>query len=410
MVPKYMILKVITQNFSKINKVSKGFTLIELIIGLSIMLIIGGLAMDALIQASISFNKDKKSIDSSQSMSAILEIIGSDIKQSGENINDAKFPVIKIEKIPTPNPGDNNMPGSSKITIRRALTTPLTLCEEITSTSTNTTLTVTDDSLTEPNCKLGTEITVGTIIRPTSLKEARNKRCQLDDVNGNYTTPTTSDFCEATKASPDKEKVLAAMSDEAGNMRTFQYVDDTSAEDITFGSPPVPGKKYKISILGLSADSSTYEIGDPIYLVEERVYSLDKDGNFMLQIDGGVSSKLMKKIQKFNVSTRVYGDKETRETDAVSNIATPAVKPNLLPLNRRCDSSVAYYICEFNSIPIGSPAGTPPTVDDWKTIQGIKVELQAKYDGTGQSATASTAELEKLSSQAEFFPRNVLSK
>jgi prepilin-type N-terminal cleavage/methylation domain-containing protein len=399
MAQKYTILKAIIQNFSRISKANKGFTLIELIVGLSIMLIVGGLAMNALIQASTSFNKDKKSIDSSQSMSAILEIIGSDIKQSGENINDASFPVIKIEKIPTPDPANVNMPGSSKITIRRALTTPLTLCEQITGTSTNTTLTVTDDSLSEPNCKLGTEITVGTIIRPTSLKEARNKRCQLDNVNGNYTTPTTSDFCEATKASPDYEKVLAAMSDKSGHMRTFQYVDDTAAEAITFGTPAVSGKKYKISISGLSADSNTYKIGDPIYLIEERVYSLDKDGNFMLQIDGGVSSKLMKKIQKFNVAAKVYGDKETRESDAIDP-ATPAVKPNLLPKARRCDLAIPNYICEFNTT----------SIDDWKTLQGIKVDLQAKYDGTGQSATASTAELEKLSAVAEFFPRNVLSK
>jgi prepilin-type N-terminal cleavage/methylation domain-containing protein len=400
MVPKYTILKAIIQSFSKTNETSKGFTLIELIVGLSIMLIIGGLAMDALIQASISFNKDKKSIDSSQSMSAILEIIGSDIKQSGENINDASFPVIKIEKIPSGDPDD--MPGSSKITIRRALTTPLTLCEGITSTSTNTTLTVTDDSLTEPNCKLGTEVTVGTIIRPTTVKEARNKRCQLDNVNGNYTTPTTSDFCETTKPSDpddDKEKVLAAISDKSGQMRTFKYVDDTDAEAITFGSPAVAGKKYKISISGLSANSATYDIGDPIYLIEERVYSLDNSKNLTLQIDGGTREKLMKGIEKFNVSARVYGDKETREPDAIDP-ATPAVKPNLLPKARRCDLAVPNYICEFNTT----------SIDDWKTLQGVKVNLQAKYDGTGQSATASTAELEKLSSQAEFFPRNVLSK
>ncbi len=398
MVPKYTILKVIIQNFSRVNKTSKGFTLIELIVGLSIMLIVGGLAMDALIQASISFNKDKKNIDSSQSMSAILEIIGSDIKQSGENINDASFPVIKIEKIPT---GTANMPGSSRITIRRALTTPLTLCEPITPADTKTTLTVTDDLLPEANCKIGTPVTVGTIIRPTTVKEARNKRCQLDNVNGDYTTPTTSDFCETTKPSDpddDKERVLAVISDKAGNMRTFQYVDDTSAEDNS-GNPTVSGNRYKISISGLSASTATYDIGDPIYLIEERVYSLDEDGNFMLQIDGGTPSKLMKKIQKFNVSARVYGDKETREPDAIDP-ATPAVKPNLLPKARRCDLAISNYICEFNT----------SVVDDWKTLQGIKVDLQAKYDGTGQSATATPAELEKLSAVAEFFPRNVLSK
>ena len=75
MAPKYTILKVLIQNLSKIDKRTKGFTLLELIIGLSIMLIVGGLAMNAFVQASISFNRDQKSINSNQNLSAILEVI-----------------------------------------------------------------------------------------------------------------------------------------------------------------------------------------------------------------------------------------------------------------------------------------------------------------------------------------------
>jgi hypothetical protein len=47
---------------------------------------------------------------------------------------------------------------------------------------------------------------------------------------------------------------------------------------------------------------------------------------------------------------------------------------------------------------------------NWKTLAGIKVELQAKYDSAGGSATASATDAAKLSAKAEFFPRNVLSK
>jgi hypothetical protein len=78
-----------------------------------------------------------------------------------------------------------------------------------------------------------------------------------------------------------------------------------------------------------------------------------------------------------------------------------------------------YYICSFNAVPTGSPLGTLPVVDDWKTLQGIKVELQAKYDSTGRSAEGANPNLDsdvvknekkKLTVAAEFFPRNVLSK
>ena len=48
MAQKYTILKVIIQNFSRTNKTNQGFTLIELIVGMSIMLIIGGLAINSI--------------------------------------------------------------------------------------------------------------------------------------------------------------------------------------------------------------------------------------------------------------------------------------------------------------------------------------------------------------------------
>ena len=52
---------------------------------------------------------------------------------------------------------------------------------------------------------------------------------------------------------------------------------------------------------------------------------------------------------------------------------------------------------------------------NWKTLAGVKVELRAKYDGTGVGAensgsTQVTEDKKKLVVAAEYFPRNVLSK
>jgi prepilin-type N-terminal cleavage/methylation domain-containing protein len=398
---RYTILKVLTQNSSRAKNFNRGFTLIELIVGLLIMSIVGGLAMNAFIGASKDFNQDKKNIDSSQNLSAILELIGNDIKQSGEQINEAKFPVIKIEVIPT---GDvTNKPGSSKITIRRALTSPLTLCETIVGSAAPSTagkLTVADETNSNTNCKVGTLVTTtipAAISRTKSVKEVRDYRCKLDDLNADYSLSSTTDFCQSSKASPDKENVFAAISDGNGNIRTFRYIDDTEETANT---------KYAISFQAgsLSAslpNSSTYSLGtSPIYLIEERVYTLGIDNSVKLQIDGGAVETLVKGIETFKVSARVYGDKTTRNSDAIDPASTIAGTTNVLPLTRRCDSTVPYYICDFNST----------TVDDWKTLQGVKVELQAKYDATGRGATASATDIEKLSAKAEFFPRNVLSK
>ena len=69
MVHQYIMFKVLTRTSNK------GFTIIELLVGLIITVIIGGLAMDALITSGSMFAKDKRDIDNGQNLSAILEIV-----------------------------------------------------------------------------------------------------------------------------------------------------------------------------------------------------------------------------------------------------------------------------------------------------------------------------------------------
>jgi prepilin-type N-terminal cleavage/methylation domain-containing protein len=386
MARKYTILKVLLQNSSKIQSSDKGFTLIELIFGLLIMLLVGGFAMNAFIQASSTFNKDKKNIDSSQNLSAIMELIGNDIKQSGEQIPDGKFPAVTIES-----GGTGTMPGSSKVTIRRALAAPLTLCEDINDGSSNTQLIVTNDSLTtQPNCKTGTTVSTTSPFRPTALKEARDYRCKLDDVNGNY-TDTTVYYCDGNTT----ESVLAFMSDQNGNVRSFRYIDDSES---------IANVEYLITTeVPLSNTTSTstpittasYAAGSPIYLVEERVYTLNSNGNLQLQIDRGNVETLIKKIDKFNISAKIYSDTTTRVLSTA-------------PVNA-CVAPNEIYSCTYSMA--STMIGTTSTSSySWKNIAGVKVELQSKYDATGRAATASDEDTEKLKAQAEFFPRNVLSK
>jgi hypothetical protein len=363
--------------------------------GLIIMLLIGGFAMNAFIDSSKTFSKDKKTIDSSQNLSAILEMVGNDIKQAGEQINDPSFPVFKIEQNVA-----GYMPGSSRITIRRALTSSLTLCEPLSpNPATTNKLVVVDNTQAATSCSVIASNLVTTALptsirRPTALREARTYRCKLDDINGDYSDPA-KDFCNPTPPASSPETVLAAISDGQGNIRTFNYVGDN--EDTA-------SSKYSLTTSNLSASTpnpGNYVAGNsPIYLIEERIYTLSTDGKFTVQIDGNAPETLIKRMQQFKVSARVYGDKATKQSDRVDPTdVTPDTK-NVLPIARRCDAAVPYYICSFNT------AGA----DDWKTLQGIKVELDAQYDATGQSTTASAKDLEKLAAKAEFFPRNVLSK
>ncbi len=394
----YTILKQLIQNSSKVNKSNQGFTLIELIVGLSIMLIVGGLAMNAFIEASTTFNKDKKSIDSSQNMSAILEIIGNDIRQAGEQINESTFPVVEFAL----NTDSNAAPKSSKITIRRGLVAQLTLCKQIPANAPlPTTLIVADNdpAITETNCK--TSPIPPSPNRPSALRLARNYRCHLDDLAPYKEPDPDTDLCLSSKpssSSADLEKVRAVVSDSAGHIRTFSYTDDNEE---------TPNAKYSITVKNDDSEARNktvlYDIGRAIYLIEERVYTLTKDidnpnnFNLMLSIDGGLPTTLVKKIAKFSVSARVYSDTTTKAVATAPADPCAAANTQFVPNPQ--------YTCKFNA----NNTSADPAYD-WKTLAGIKVELEAKYDGTGQSATASTKDREKLYAASEFFPRNVLSK
>jgi prepilin-type N-terminal cleavage/methylation domain-containing protein len=400
---KYTILKQLIQNSSKVHKSNQGFTLIELIVGLSIMLIVGSLAMNAFIQASTTFNQDKKSIDSSQNMSAILELIGIDIKQAGEGINESMFPVIEFG----PDPDSTTNPKSSKITIRRGLITQqLTLCKQIpANASSPTSLIVADNdpAITDGNCKTDPMSPTPSPDRPKALRLARNYRCHLDDLAPYKEPDPDPDLCLSSKPSPDLEKVRAVVSDGAGHIRKFNYTDDN--EDVA-------NSKYSITVEDMSSsdgkdgirnNASIYDIGSAIYLIEERVYTLTKDNdnpsnfNLMLSIDGGPPTVLVKKIAKFGISARLYSDKTTKDVAAAPVDPCTTASTQFVPNPQ--------YTCKFNA----NTASADPAYD-WKTIAGVKVELQAQYDSTGQKATPTASDTEKLTAKSEFFPRNVLSK
>jgi Tfp pilus assembly protein PilW len=446
MARKHTISKVLIQ-----TSATKGFTLIELLVGLSITFLIGGFAMNAFINTSSMYSKDKRDIDSNQNLSAILEIVGIDIQQTGEQITDGNFPVVVFQPITTSNvqiPGATTgtyyMPGSSTITIRRALVPALTLCQAIAVGATPTTLVVADNSSANTSCQSGTLSTntavanppaaattlTPTLSRPAPLMAARNYRCRLDNINGDYSAANT-DFCQsALPSSPSPspsatpaasvEIVRAAISDQTGNIRTFNYTGDS---DITIaattGTPPVAAiPKFNIAINSLSTSTPAdngYTVGNPIYLIEERTYALTSDARLLLQVDGGTPQILIKGLKKFNISARVYGDTSNKTSDPLdSTVAAPSppVAPSILPKARRCDATIPYYLCAFKTATYAT--------DSWKTLQGIKIEIQGQYDPTGRSVEHPTdpnldpADVkkakEKLTAVAEFFPRNILSK
>jgi prepilin-type N-terminal cleavage/methylation domain-containing protein len=441
MATKYTILKVLIRNLSKSNHFKKGFTLIELIVGLLIMSIVGGLAMNAFIGASKDFSKDKKNIDSSQNLSAVLEIIGNDIKQAGEGINDGNFPVIEFSfdssnTTASAAANTDNPQQSSRIIIRKAVHSQLTLCQQIPANINPlpTQLIIADSIVgTDPSCifTFTSPPSPAPAILPVSSAlpnawqnaiDAREYRCQLDNPNSNYST-TAIDLCAALKPTPpsaDLEQLRAAVSDGNGHIRVFNYADDNF---LTFSS------NYFMSVGNDNAGVSTmsndvrsagvnYSSGSPIYLIEERVYALDNDGNLTLAINGGTPQTLIKKISQFNISARLYTntlDRIINPTPTVPTVTAPATTISntsfICPAGSNQPTAAAatvtnpQYVCQFNYNTLATDVAM-----NWKQLAGVRVSLQARYDGTGQNATATDTDKAKLQAAAEFFPRNVLSK
>jgi type II secretory pathway pseudopilin PulG len=412
MAPKYTISKALIQTSSN------GFTLIELLVGLIITFLIGGLAMDAFINASNMFKNDQRNISNDQNLSAVLEVIGNDIKQSGEQIGDASFPVLEIKLNDNGTTADSS-DDFSTIIIRRALTSPLTLCEKIDIGANPTALTVADYDRRDYNsdsksCEPFPVTVPATTIPPSPtpvpqiLKEASNYRCKLGDPNADYSTSTN--FCAtalvSNPANVNLQKVRAAISDKSGHLRTFTY----DSEDLTDPNTDITKRKYKINITNLdpvTSDPTTrnnvlYDIGSPIYLIEERTYSLDSTtGKLTVLVNGGASSTLIKGIAKFRVSARIYSDPTLKVVNPTPNQL--CTSGTYIPASPTAQDPT--YACKFNFNTVATDASY-----NWKTLAGIKVELQAKYDGTGRNPNPTAADTEKLSAVVEFFPRNVLSK
>jgi type II secretory pathway pseudopilin PulG len=485
------IFKVLIHNSIKLRNSYNGFTLLELLIGLVLMSAIGGLAMNAFVETSKSFRQDKKEIDTSQNLSAILEIIGNDIRQAGENINDGSFPAIEftVATAAESAPANGLVPGSSKIIVRRAVSTPMTLCQTINANTITTTalatapttavaplgtITVADNAIsaTTPNCAVGWQTSplfairpnatfvpnttpataplpspptgasgTLTLVLPDALRQARDYRCEQVDPNpvlaySSPAQPSNADFCPTTGIPPS---VRVAISDGSGHMLIF---NQTAESDQSPGNYNRYGLQYNATFVtpdpaiannnNAAANSYAFGAGNSIYPIEERVYTLVKDptdaanlsGILYLSKNGATPVPLIKGITTFNIAARGYTDALLQVVNPTP--AGPTVNPNptqnaLTAASPICLDSPTFgaatvanpqYVCKFNYSTAADPA------INWKQIAGVRVSLQAKYDGAGQSATVGANDKDanqlnirdKLKATAEYFPRNVLSK
>jgi Tfp pilus assembly protein PilW len=352
------------------NKKVLGFSLMELIIGMSITSLIAALASQALLQTQNSFTKDQQRLSNNQKTSSILEIIGREIRQAGELITDAGFPVIQVKPL-TSTPG-----GPVSLIIYRAFNDPLPICQTYPAGTATTGLLFAANTTTNMPCRV---LATDTVATSTSLKligEWQNQRA-----NGQ----------------------LLGM---VGSNRAFQpfvYNSDplavarANSQEMTIGTPSFTPSTT------ISANAGT-NVNDNAYLVTKKEY-LICGNDLMVRINSQVESTVNNPAcSAINTSTDPTGVFDTVATNIAQlnvNMITRAV-PNVNNQNPPQDT-LPDDSGNGNNLAFPTTLTTPAVTRDWQSIQGVIVNIVSINPQTGNNTPAT------FSSQGTFYPRNVLS-
>lgn len=242
-----------------IHNSDKGFTLIELLVSTIVASIVISMAFSAVTYNRRLYVEDQTRVNVNQNLRAAMDFVGADIKQAGERITVANFPVISINS-------------SSELTLRRRLDFPvLPVCQAIAASSTNNVFAASSGATPPAGCNPLPD-TNGDGWRD-NLEAWRNYRCSLDNNPG----------CQGTSS----EKVRAFIYDGNGNGEFFDYIGENST---TFEMQKPASHRW------LRAYATT----SSIYLLEERKYTL-LNNILQLSIDGKTPEKLVNQLSAFEV-------------------------------------------------------------------------------------------------------------
>jgi Tfp pilus assembly protein PilW len=320
---------------------NKGFTLAELIVGMIITTITLGLAFAAFESASKSYSNDKVRVDTGQSLTAVLDLIGTDIKQAGEQIGNSSFPTVKIVS-------------GNQITLRKALTDALPLCQPVLTT----------------NALLTTATTTANIlISDGSIPTATAAGCST------VTPPALPTSVSDWQTERNGGTGRVALVKTNGQTHVLDYTTEVQDGGYT------TNKKYSLTLINnnTAAESTAtvadYASGDSVYLIEERTYRYDAaNRELKLRVNGGSEQTLISGLKSFSISANVT---QTNNTVA-SGITTLPTTTNA----------------------------------NWKKIVGVNVSLEVNPPSTCPSPPTNIngCRPEDFRTSGTFYPRNVMSK
>lgn len=248
-----------------IHNSSKGFTFIELLVGMLVASIVVSMGFSALVYNRKLYLEDEARNTVNQNLRIAMDLVGTDIKQAGERLTDPNFPVVRI----------TNSGGNSTLILLRKLDLPvLPVCAAIRAGFSDPLFmaqTATPPATPPAGCNPLPD-TDGDA-HPDNLGAWRNHRCRQDGVEG----------CQGNSS----EWAQAYIYDGTGNGEFFDFVGEGST---TFDVRRRTGHTW----------TRAYNTSSSVYLLEKRQFSLS--GNTLqLSINDQTPLDLVKQLTRFEV-------------------------------------------------------------------------------------------------------------
>ena len=367
MVKQFIQLKRLTHDSNK------GFTLLELLIAAVVSLIVLGLALKLIVDQRKLFVEDQARTQVNQNSRAAIDLVGTDIKQTGERLIGTPLPVVQVIN------GASSSP-DQLVLQRRVISEVLPVCQTI-SGSQSTIIVSTNPGNTA--CPFS-DADTATNPLPDNLQQWQKNRCSKDDndVCNRTTDITVDDSCLAQGGS-DRECLWAYIYNPVNKQgEFFHYAFESSFT--SGGTTQYRIHRARSATANTWLNTYTYTaptvaspnpINPVLYVLEERHYKLVNN----LSLTGD-------KVLELIINRQTT--KPIRLVNQLSNFQVQAflVSAPLVPVD------------EFNATIPTSPA----TFSNWQQIQAIKVELTA-------AKKLKPTDLNPPQISSKFFPRNAAS-
>jgi prepilin-type N-terminal cleavage/methylation domain-containing protein len=361
----------------------QGFTLLELLTGMTITTVVAGLALQALVRTQGSFTEDQKKIESGQKMSSVLEIIGREVRQAGELIVEPNYPTVVVKP--------RGARGAS-IILYRAVSEPVFICKDYPAAA------AIDGFLFAIDNKVATP-------DPSCNKPPSDIASFADVFPPNQQTGWVETRNLSTTRVAANPVVLGTIYDVATqSVQPFVYNGESSPAYTAGGS-----LNLKIGTVSF-APPAPINIGNTAYIVIKKEYLV-------------CSNELRVRTNSKVEATAGGGDADpactapnatTDPTATLDTVATNIEKLDITMVTRLVPTNaVPNPPAETQALNAAFPIMIVTSPRGWHNIQGVTIQVKG-IDPLGRNL-ASLPALERqrieqsFSSQGNFYPRNALS-